>query len=106
MRSLLRRIGRVLAERRAEFEASLPPELGPAEAKKVDETIRSFVRPCWNVERMAEILSKEKPFFRMTSGGIYAVMNSQFVRVDKDRRPRKERKRARRTARRLAEATA
>jgi len=61
-------------------------------------------------ESVAPQLSAKEPYFQMRSGGIYAVAlsggkPSHFVRVDKDRRSRRERKRARRTARMLAEAT-
>lgn len=46
----------------------------------------------YRVEDVAKILTKEKPFFKMHSGGVYAValtggIPTHFVRVDKDRRP-------------------
>lgn len=59
----------------------------------------------YNVEDVATKLSEKQPMFRMKSGGVYCILNGGFVRVDKDRRPRRERKRTRRTARMLAEAT-
>lgn len=65
-------------------------------------------------------LSEKKPFFKMRSGGTYAVATrpvlqddgkfedvpTHFIRVDKNRTPLKKRKRTRRAARQLAEATA
>lgn len=65
----------------------------------------------YSVQQIAPLLNEKKPYFKMRSGGTYAVattsgMATHFIRVDKDRRPRRERKRARRTARNLAIATA
>lgn len=59
---------------------------------------------------MAERLSKKTPFFKMQGGGVYAcAVNKEgegiyFIRVDKDRRPVKIRKRERRNIRAYKEA--
>lgn len=68
-----------------------------------------------HVDDVAARLSDKKPFFKMRSGGVYAVglarnrkgkvVPCNFIRYDKDRRPVKLRKRMRRAARKLAEAT-
>jgi len=53
----------------------------------------------WTQELIRQRLGEGKPF-RMKSGGVYVMHPSgAFVRMDKDRRPVKERKRARREAR-------
>lgn len=70
------------------------------------------------LDDVAAFLSAAKPFFKMRSGGTYAVRTTRklvdgkmqdvptnFIRVDKDRTPLKQRKRMRRAARHLAEAT-
>jgi hypothetical protein len=64
---------------------------------------------------VANMLGEGQPFFHMASGGKYAIMVRRnragkeipacFLRVDKDRRPKKERKRLLKTARALAKAT-
>lgn len=60
-------------------------------------------------ETVAKILNEKNPFFEMRSGGIYAVamtdgVPTHFVRVDKDRRPRRQRKRDRQYERRIKAA--
>ncbi len=64
---------------------------------------------------IANLLKESQPFFMMASGGKYAIairrnrkgkeIPACFIRVDKDRRKPKERKRMRRAAKTLAEAT-
>lgn len=70
----------------------------------------------YRVADVAEHLSEKVPFFKMKSGGTFAIAikrnrkgvmaPANFIRVDKDRRPWRERKQMRRKARALAEATA
>jgi hypothetical protein len=79
--------------------------------KNVDRKCRIY-RPA----EIVNMLKEGQPFFKMASGGKYAVMVRRnkagkeipacFLRVDKDRRPRKERKRMKQMARTLAQATA
>lgn len=64
----------------------------------------------YNPVDIAERLTEKKPFFKMLSGGVYAVMKqynkkgvlmpTAFYRVDKDRRPWRVVKKERQSARR------
>ncbi len=68
----------------------------------------------YRVADVAAVLSEKQPFFKMRSGGTFAIAMKRnrkgelapanFIRVDKDRRPWRERKAMRRQARALAEA--
>ncbi len=53
----------------------------------------------YSAARLRPLLKARQPF-RMNGGGVYALADSgAFLRLDKDRRSRKERKRERRLAR-------
>ncbi len=79
--------------------------------KNIDRQCRIY-RPA----EIANLLKESQPFFMMASGGKYAIairrnrkgkeIPACFIRVDKDRRKPKERKRMRRAAKALAEVTA
>lgn len=64
----------------------------------------------YNAEVIAPLLSKEKPFFTMQSGGAYGCVirdgkpTGQFVRIDYDHRPVKQRKKERRAMRKIQQA--
>ena len=80
-------------------------------SKAYDPNRPSKLNFLYAVSDVAKKVSEEKPYFKMYSGGVYAVgaadpeLPTHFIRVDKDRRPRRERKRMRRMARKLAVAT-
>ena len=71
---------------------------------RVERRAQQSIR-LYNSEDVAKTLTEAQPFFKMYSGGVYAVALNKFnkpanfLRMDKDRRPVKERKAARRAAR-------